>query len=78
LAQTETELLDNPVGGRPTLILRSPDLHAITEVVAEPLERSTPIGWWLFRQRCRPSINPAEVSAFGAREETLDVPAPRA
>jgi molybdopterin-containing oxidoreductase family membrane subunit len=48
LAQTEAELLDNPVAGRPTLILRSPDFHSITEVVAEPIERPTPIGWWLF------------------------------
>src|SRR5438093_13749212 len=48
LAQTEAELLDNPVAGRPTLILRSPDFHSITEVVAEPVERRTPIGWWLF------------------------------
>jgi Ni/Fe-hydrogenase subunit HybB-like protein len=44
----EAELLDNPVVGRPTLILRSPDFHSITEVVAEPIERRTPIGWWLF------------------------------
>ena len=48
LAQTEAELLDNPVVGRPTLILRSPDFHSITEAVAEPVERPTPIGWWLF------------------------------
>jgi molybdopterin-containing oxidoreductase family membrane subunit len=48
LAHTEAELLDNPVAGRPTLILRSPDFHAITEAVAEPIERRTPIGWWLF------------------------------
>jgi Ni/Fe-hydrogenase subunit HybB-like protein len=48
LAQTEAELFDNPVAGRPTLILRSPDFHAITEAVAEPVERATPIGWWLF------------------------------
>jgi molybdopterin-containing oxidoreductase family membrane subunit len=48
LAQTEAELLDNPVAGRPTLILRAPDFHSITEVVAEPVERKTPIGWWLF------------------------------
>src|SRR6266545_1448677 len=47
LAQTEAELLDNPVAGRPTLILRSPDFHSITEVVAEAVERRTPIGWWL-------------------------------
>src|SRR5262245_50721865 len=44
----EAKLLDNPVAGRPTLILRSPDFHSITEVVAEPVERRTPIGWWLF------------------------------
>ena len=48
MALTEAELLDNPVAGNPTLILRSPDFHSITEVVAEPVERPTPIGWWLF------------------------------
>src|SRR3954463_2736037 len=48
LAYTDAELLDNPVAGRPTLILRSPDFHSITEVVAETVERRTPIGWWLF------------------------------
>src|SRR5512132_1786671 len=48
LAQTEAELLDNPVAGNPTLILRSPDFHSITEAVAEPVERKTPIGWWFF------------------------------
>src|SRR6266540_1682321 len=48
LAQTEAELLDNPVAGQPTLILRSPDFHSITEAVAEPVERRTPIGWWVF------------------------------
>jgi Ni/Fe-hydrogenase subunit HybB-like protein len=48
LAQTEAELLDNPVAGHPTLILRSPDFHSITDAVAEPLERPTPIGWWFF------------------------------
>jgi len=47
LAQTEAELLDNPVAGRPTLILRSPDFHSITEAVAEPVERPVSIGWWL-------------------------------
>ena len=34
MAQTEADLLDNPVAGYPTLILRSPDFHSITEVVA--------------------------------------------
>src|SRR5688500_19618553 len=48
LAQTEAELLDNPVAGHPPLILRSPDFHAITAVVAEVAERPTPLGWWLF------------------------------
>ena len=48
MAQTEAELLDNPVEGNPTLILRSPDFHSITEVVAETVERPTPIGWWFF------------------------------
>ncbi len=48
MAQTEADLLDNPVAGHPTLILRSPDFHSITTVVAEPVERATPLGWWLF------------------------------
>ena len=43
----ETELLDNPVAGRPTLILGAPDFHSITQVVADVVERPTPIGWWL-------------------------------
>ena len=47
MAQTEAELLDNPVAGHPALILRSPDFHSITEVVARTVERPTPIGWWL-------------------------------
>src|SRR3954470_13193378 len=47
LAQTEAELLDNPVAGRPTLILRSPDFHSITDAVAGPVERPAPLGWWL-------------------------------
>ena len=46
MAQTEAELLDNPVAGNPPLILRSPDFHAITEVVADAVERKTPFGWW--------------------------------
>ena len=48
MAQSEAELLDNPVAGHPTLILRSPDFHSVTDVVAEVAERPTPIGWWLF------------------------------
>jgi len=37
-----------PGRGQSTLILRSPDFHSITEAVAEPVERKTPIGWWFF------------------------------
>ena len=48
MAQTEEDLLDNPVAGRPTLILGSPDFHSITEAVAGPVEGPTPIGWWFF------------------------------
>jgi molybdopterin-containing oxidoreductase family membrane subunit len=48
LAQTDAELLDNPVAGHPTLILRSPDFHSITEAVAQPVERPTPRAWWFF------------------------------
>jgi Ni/Fe-hydrogenase subunit HybB-like protein len=47
VAQTDAELLDTPLAGEPVLILRSPDFHAITEVVAQPLERPAPLGWWL-------------------------------
>src|SRR5436309_14054480 len=48
VAQTDVELLAALGAGQPTLILRSPDFHSITEAVAEPVERRTPIGWWLF------------------------------
>ena len=69
LAQTEAELLDNPVAGRPTLILRSPDFHSITEVVAEAVERRTPIGWWLllhpFPRAPRPSRRGGLVALLG-------------
>ena len=37
LVQTEAELLNNPVLGRPTLILRS-DFNSISKVVAGPVE----------------------------------------
>ncbi|MCP3979671.1 MAG: polysulfide reductase NrfD [bacterium] len=37
----------DPVEGRAPLILGAPDLHAITEAVAKPLESKTPIGWWM-------------------------------
>jgi molybdopterin-containing oxidoreductase family membrane subunit len=37
----------DPVTGRAPLILGGHDFHSITEAVAEPLERKTPIGWWI-------------------------------
>lgn len=37
LARTETELLDNPVGGRLTLVLRPPDFHSFTRAAASAL-----------------------------------------
>ena len=33
----------DPVAGRPTLILGGHDFHAITEIVARPLEGKTPL-----------------------------------
>jgi molybdopterin-containing oxidoreductase family membrane subunit len=36
----------DPVAGRPTLILGGHDFHAITEIVAKPLEAKTPLAWW--------------------------------
>ncbi len=36
----------DPVAGRPTLILGGHDFHAITEIVAKPLEGKTPLAWW--------------------------------
>ena len=38
----------DPLEGRAPLILGGHDLHSVTEAVAAPLERKTPIGWWLF------------------------------
>ena len=37
-----------PVAGRAPLILGANDFHAITEAVARPAERSTPLAWWFF------------------------------
>lgn len=37
MARTETELLDNPVGGRLTLVLRPPGFHSITRAEASAL-----------------------------------------
>ena len=43
--------LDNthePVEGRASLILGGHDFKSVTDAVAAPLERKTPLGWWLF------------------------------
>ncbi len=43
--------LDNthePVVGRASLILGGHDFKSVTDAVAAPLERKTPLGWWLF------------------------------
>ena len=48
LTDTSQAVLDNPADRRPELILSSPTFGAITDAVAEPLERKTPLGWWLF------------------------------
>jgi molybdopterin-containing oxidoreductase family membrane subunit len=37
-----------PVTGRAPLILGANDFHAITEAVARPAERTTPLAWWFF------------------------------
>src|SRR5512143_2970211 len=47
LTQTDAAALENPVDRRPDLILRSPEFRSITDAVIEPLERRTPLGWWL-------------------------------
>ena len=44
------QLLDNtqePVEGRAPLILGGHDFKSLTDAVAAPLERKTPLGWWL-------------------------------
>jgi molybdopterin-containing oxidoreductase family membrane subunit len=43
----ETPDLD-PVRGRAPLILGGHDFPSITRAVCDPLERPTPLGWWLF------------------------------
>jgi Ni/Fe-hydrogenase subunit HybB-like protein len=45
MAQSRAEVLD-PVYGDPPLILGGHDFHSVTEVVARPMERKPPIGWW--------------------------------
>ncbi len=46
------EVADNvshePVAGRAPLILGGHDFHSITEAVAQPAERATPLAWWFF------------------------------
>ncbi|MCC6764642.1 MAG: polysulfide reductase NrfD [Deltaproteobacteria bacterium] len=46
------EVIDNvshePVVGRAPLILGGHDFHSITEAVARPAERATPLAWWFF------------------------------
>jgi len=44
----EDNVTFDPVVGRAPLILGGHDFHSITEAVAEPLEKSTPRGWWFF------------------------------
>jgi molybdopterin-containing oxidoreductase family membrane subunit len=46
--QPDDNVFHDPVQGRAPLILGGHDFHSITEAVAEPLERKTPLGWWLF------------------------------
>ncbi len=44
------QLLENthePVEGRAPLILGGHDFKSLTAAVAAPLERKTPLGWWL-------------------------------
>jgi molybdopterin-containing oxidoreductase family membrane subunit len=45
---SQEAILENPADHRPPLILKEPTFRAITDAVAEPLERPTPLGWWLF------------------------------
>ena len=47
MAQTQAELLDNPVAGQPAHPAVA-GLPSITEAVAGPVEGPAPIGWWLY------------------------------
>ena len=47
MAQVEDNTIQ-PMAGRAPLILGGHDFHSITEAIAEPVERKTPLGWWLF------------------------------
>src|SRR5215831_591230 len=47
MAPIEERDIYDPVAGRPTLILGGKDFHAITDVVAPPVEGRPTIGWWL-------------------------------
>jgi len=46
-AQIEDNAYPDPVAGRAPLILGGHDFKSLTDAVLEPLERKTPIGWWL-------------------------------
>jgi molybdopterin-containing oxidoreductase family membrane subunit len=47
MAATDPQDIYDPLAGRPTLILGGHDFKSITDAVAAPMERPTPIGWWL-------------------------------
>ncbi len=47
MAQSLDNETYDPVDRRPELILGGHDFHAITEKVAFPIERKTPLAWWI-------------------------------
>jgi Ni/Fe-hydrogenase subunit HybB-like protein len=47
MAQAEERYFQDPVDGYSPLILGGTDFRAITETVAQPMERKPPIGWWV-------------------------------
>jgi Ni/Fe-hydrogenase subunit HybB-like protein len=47
MAATDPKDIYDPLAGRPTLILGGHDFKSITDAVMAPMERKTPIGWWL-------------------------------
>jgi len=48
MAQSSDNAYHDPLSGRAPLIVGGHDFHSLTEAVAAPLERKTPLGWWLF------------------------------
>jgi molybdopterin-containing oxidoreductase family membrane subunit len=47
MAQADEKYFQDPVDGYVPLVIGGRDFHSITDVVAGPVERKPPLGWWI-------------------------------